>query len=127
MAYFKQLHRQRIPESLFPPANTSANEFRNYPGDTEGTQPQLWESFKEVDMNSDFDFCGFSGTSVLAALKLYYRRLSRSRNDVDSMCEIAVQMLLCDIIVQSEWYRSNHSQLKCANNIVILEAMEPSR
>ena len=75
VAYFKQLHRQRISESLFPPANTSANEFQDYPGDIEGTQPQRWESFREVDMSSDFDFCGFSGTFVLTALKLYYRRL----------------------------------------------------
>ena len=78
-------------------------------------------------MSSDFDFCGFSGTSVLTALKLYYRRLSRSRHEVDTVCEIAARMLLGDIIVQSEWYRSTHSQLKRANNIVIFEAMEPSR
>ncbi|OBZ63661.1 hypothetical protein A0J61_11965, partial [Choanephora cucurbitarum] len=105
-AYFKQLHRQRISESLFPPANISADEFRDYPEDIEGTQPQLWESFREVDMSSDSDFCGFSGTSVLRALKLYYRRLLRSCHEVDTVCEIAARMLLGDIIVQSEWYRT---------------------
>ena len=77
-------------------------------------------------MNSGYDFCGFFGVSVLAALKLYYRRLSRNRHDVDSVCEIAAWMLLGNIIIQSQWYRSNHSQLKRANNIVIFEAMDPS-
>ena len=37
VAYFKQLHRQIISESLFPPANTSASDFKDYSWDVEGT------------------------------------------------------------------------------------------